>query len=106
MTPRQLLKKVFPPMLATLASGPPKDDGSWAYEMKYDGFRAVTAIVGGDAAMLSRNELDLSSRFPKTFAAVKEIKAKELVVDGEYEDLAELEVFHNRSYSPTRRLAA
>jgi bifunctional non-homologous end joining protein LigD len=83
MTPKQLLKKVFPPMLATLADGPPRDAANWVYEMKYDGFRAVTGIVDGEAAMLSRNELDLSSRFPSTFAAVKKIKAKELVVDGE-----------------------
>lgn len=70
-------------MLATLASDPPPDDANWTYEMKYDGFRAVIGIVDGEAAMLSRNELDLSSRFPKTFAALKNIKAKELIVDGE-----------------------
>ncbi|HEX8410521.1 MAG TPA: DNA ligase D [Thermoanaerobaculia bacterium] len=83
MTPKQLLKKVFPPMLATLAGGPPRDDANWHYELKYDGFRAVIAIADGKAAMLSRNELDLSSRFPRTFSAVEKIKAKELVVDGE-----------------------
>jgi len=70
-------------MLATLASEPPREDTGWVYEMKYDGFRAVTGLVEGEAAMLSRNELDLSARFPDTFAAVKKIKAKELVVDGE-----------------------
>jgi bifunctional non-homologous end joining protein LigD len=83
MTPRQLLKRVFPPMLATLAEAPPGDDKLWSYEMKYDGFRAVSAIVGKDAAMLSRNELDLAPRFPRTFAALQKIKAKELVIDGE-----------------------
>ena len=83
MTPKQLLKKLFPPMLATLASDPPRDDSQWAYEMKYDGFRVITAVVGGEAAMLSRNELDLSSRFPKSFAAVKKLKVKEIVFDGE-----------------------
>jgi bifunctional non-homologous end joining protein LigD len=83
MNPKQLLKKLFPPMLATLADGPPPDDRNWWYELKYDGFRAVSAIVDGEVAMLSRNELDLSSRFPRTFAALKKIKAKELVVDGE-----------------------
>ncbi|MEO8379345.1 MAG: DNA ligase D, partial [Acidobacteriota bacterium] len=83
MTPKQLLGKVFPPMLATLAEGPPRDDAGWIYEMKYDGFRAVIGIVDGQAAMLSRNELDLSSRFPSTFNAVKKMKAKEIIVDGE-----------------------
>ena len=64
MRPEQLLRKVFPPMLATLASDPPADDASWTYEMKYDGFRALTAIVNGRIAMWSRNELDLAPRFP------------------------------------------
>ncbi|HYC60150.1 MAG TPA: DNA ligase D [Thermoanaerobaculia bacterium] len=83
MNPKQLLKKLFPPMLATLADGPPDDEKNWRYELKYDGFRAVTAIVDGDIAMLSRNELDLSTRFPRTFATLQKLKAKEIVVDGE-----------------------
>jgi bifunctional non-homologous end joining protein LigD len=83
MTPKQLLKKVFPPMLATLADAPPRDDGNWSYELKYDGFRAVVGIVNGEVAMLSRNELDLAPRFPRTFEALHRIKAKEIVIDGE-----------------------
>jgi bifunctional non-homologous end joining protein LigD len=83
MTPKQLLKKVFPPMLATLADAPPRDDTQWAYEMKYDGFRAVIAISDGEIAMLSRNGLDLSGRFPRSYAVLQKVKAKELIVDGE-----------------------
>ncbi|HEV7240344.1 MAG TPA: DNA ligase D [Thermoanaerobaculia bacterium] len=83
MTPKQLLKKVFPPMLATLAESPPHDDANWTYELKYDGFRAIIAITADGIAMLSRNELDLAPRFPRTYEALKKVKAKELVVDGE-----------------------
>jgi bifunctional non-homologous end joining protein LigD len=83
MTPRQLLKKLFPPMLATLADGPPRDEEQWSYELKYDGFRAVAAIVEGEVAMLSRNELDLAPRFPRIYDALHKMKAKEIVVDGE-----------------------
>ena len=83
MTPKQLLKKVFPPMLATLADGPPKNDAEWLYELKYDGFRAVIAITGGKVSMLSRNELDLAPRFPRIYEALQKVKAKEVVVDGE-----------------------
>ncbi|HEX8171763.1 MAG TPA: DNA ligase D [Thermoanaerobaculia bacterium] len=83
MTPRQLLRKVFPPMLATLADAAPPDEENWTYELKYDGFRAVAAVVGGEVAMLSRNELDLAPRFPRTFAALGKIKAREVVLDGE-----------------------
>jgi bifunctional non-homologous end joining protein LigD len=83
MTPKQLLKKVFPPMLATLAEGPPKDEQEWSYELKYDGFRAVAAITGGEVTMLSRNELDLSARFPRIYAALQKWKTKDIVIDGE-----------------------
>ncbi|HEV7765948.1 MAG TPA: DNA ligase D [Thermoanaerobaculia bacterium] len=83
MNPKQLLKKVFPPMMATLADGPPPDSKNWLYELKYDGFRAISAITGGEAAMISRNELDLAPRFPRVFEALKKMKAKEIVVDGE-----------------------
>lgn len=83
MNSKQLLKKVFPPMLATLADGPPRDDENWTYELKYDGFRAVAAIVDGQVTMLSRNELDLAPRFPRIHEALGRMKAKEIVVDGE-----------------------
>ena len=83
MKPRQLLKRVFPPMLATLADGPPASESNWSYELKYDGFRAVVAIAGGEVAMLSRNELDLAPRFPRTYEALQKLKMKEIVIDGE-----------------------
>ena len=81
--PEQLLRKVFPPMLATLAEEPPHDGQAWSFELKYDGFRALTASAGGEAAMWSRNELDLAPRFPLIAAAMSRIKAKEVVLDGE-----------------------
>lgn len=83
MKPEQLLRKVFPPMLATLTDEPPADRKTWSFELKYDGFRAIAAIVGGKVAMWSRNELDLAPRFPAVAAALQKMKAKEVVLDGE-----------------------
>jgi bifunctional non-homologous end joining protein LigD len=83
MKPEQLLRKVFPPMLATLADAAPADRSQWSYELKYDGFRAIAAIVGGKVAMWSRNELDLVPRFPSVAAALQKMKAKDMVLDGE-----------------------
>src|SRR5207244_4461649 len=68
--PEALLRKVFPPMLATLTTAPPRGENEWIYELKYDGFRAVTAISGGELAMWSRNEIDLAPRFPKVAEAL------------------------------------
>ncbi len=70
-------------MLATLAGEPPSNGREWAYELKYDGFRAVAAIVGGSLAMWSRNELDLVPRFPRVAKALERLKAREVVLDGE-----------------------
>jgi len=69
-------------MLATLTETPPAGE-SWAYELKYDGFRAVCAIVDGSIAMWSRNELDLAPRFPAVAAALSKLKVPEVVIDGE-----------------------
>ena len=70
-------------MLATLADAAPRDEGNWTYELKYDGFRAVCAVIDGEVAMWSRNELDLSARFPHIAAALGKLKLPEVVLDGE-----------------------
>ena len=81
--PEQLLRRMFPPMLATLAEDPPKDEQNWTYELKYDGFRAIAAITAGGIAMWSRNEIDLTGRFPHIAAALAKWKTPEMVIDGE-----------------------
>jgi bifunctional non-homologous end joining protein LigD len=70
-------------MLATLVDEVPPDEANWVYEIKYDGFRAIGAVVGGELALWSRNELDLQPRFPKVASAVKKLRAAEFVIDGE-----------------------
>ncbi len=82
-TPSALLEKLFPPMLATLADAAPTDPDEWTFELKYDGFRAVVAICDGEIAVWSRNQLDLSARFPRVTAALQKLKIPEVVLDGE-----------------------
>ncbi len=82
-SPESLLRKLYPPMLATLAEEPPASDGGWAYELKYDGFRCLAAISAGSLAMWSRNEIDLSTRFPRSAEALSKLKEREVVLDGE-----------------------
>ncbi|HXI11650.1 MAG TPA: DNA ligase D [Thermoanaerobaculia bacterium] len=82
-SPRKLLETYFPPMLATLATDLPGSRENWLLEMKYDGFRAIAAIVGGEVAMWTRNALDLSSRFPHIAEALAHLKVEDAVIDGE-----------------------
>lgn len=81
--PQTLLRRFSPPMKATLSSGAPRDEENWTYELKYDGFRAISAIAGGEAAVWSRNALDLAPRFPSVAREVARIKAVSAVLDGE-----------------------
>jgi len=70
-------------MLATLADRPPKEPEQYIYEMKYDGFRALSALSSGDLTMWSRNGIDLSERFPRAAEAVLKLRVDSVVLDGE-----------------------
>jgi bifunctional non-homologous end joining protein LigD len=83
MSPEALLKRVFPPMLATLVSEPPEPDSDWLLEVKYDGYRALTALSGGRVAMVTRNGLDLTTRFPHIARAWSRVVVGDAVIDGE-----------------------
>ncbi|MGH3052263.1 MAG: DNA polymerase ligase N-terminal domain-containing protein, partial [Gaiellaceae bacterium] len=52
----------YPPMLATLVEKLPKGP-EWLYEVKWDGYRAITAVRGGEATLWSRRGNELTERF-------------------------------------------
>jgi len=81
--PEAVLERVFPPMLATLASEMPEPIGDWTFELKYDGFRALAGLSRGKVALWSRNLLDLAPRFPAIAASLGELKVREAALDGE-----------------------
>src|SRR5208282_3625736 len=62
-SPEALLERVWPPMLAVLAPNRPAPATEYLYEVKYDGYRALSAVSGGRVAVHSRNELDFAARF-------------------------------------------
>jgi bifunctional non-homologous end joining protein LigD len=81
-TPIDLLLRVWPPMLATLASaGAVRGDD--LLEVKYDGFRALAGVSGGKVALQSRKGLDLAARFPSVASALERLVLGEAVLDGE-----------------------
>ncbi len=51
------------PMLAKLAKLL-RDDGRWAYEIKWDGVRAVAYVTRDDVRLESRNLTDVTPRYP------------------------------------------
>jgi bifunctional non-homologous end joining protein LigD len=81
------------PMKAKLVEKPPATD-DWVYELKFDGIRLITVKSAGrtdssrgerdeKVSLLSRNQNDLSARFPEIVEAVKNLPARECVIDGE-----------------------
>jgi bifunctional non-homologous end joining protein LigD len=73
----------YRPMLATLADKLPTGD-DWVYEVKWDGYRALGYVRGGEPRLVSRNGNDLTQRFPDVAKALaKAARSPECVVDGE-----------------------
>ena len=76
-------RRRYKPMLATLETKVPQGRG-WLFEVKWDGYRAVADIRGGDATLTSRNDKDLTARFESVAREVaKAIKTPDCVLDGE-----------------------
>ena len=73
----------YTPMLATASEALPKGEG-WVYEPKWDGFRAIVTVTGGDVVLTSRNGNDLTERFRQVAHAARlGIRAPDAVLDGE-----------------------
>lgn len=71
------------PMVATLADALPADDERWAYEMKWDGVRAVVHVEGGRATAWSRNDIDITNTYPELRAMAESMGSTQAVLDGE-----------------------
>ncbi|HVE81358.1 MAG TPA: DNA ligase D [Myxococcales bacterium] len=81
--PEKLIEKVWPPMRATLSTPDRAPAGEYVYEVKYDGYRGIAAVSGGKVAMVTRNALDLTARFPEAAKALARLTVGEVVIDGE-----------------------
>ncbi|RRQ46001.1 DNA ligase D [Chryseobacterium sp. SC28] len=58
------------------------DDPEWAFEIKWDGYRAIADLRHEEMRLYSRNGLDFSQKFKKITQALK-IQEHEMVLDGE-----------------------
>jgi ATP-dependent DNA ligase len=68
------------PQLARSRASLPEGDG-WAYEPKWDGFRAIAFVDGDAVALQSRNNKPLTRYFPElTFAAGRYVLDGEIVI--------------------------
>jgi bifunctional non-homologous end joining protein LigD len=70
------------PMMARLAALP-RNDTDWAYEIKWDGVRAICYCQGGRIKLTSRNLRDVTSQYLELRALGRELGSREVVLDGE-----------------------
>jgi bifunctional non-homologous end joining protein LigD len=70
------------PMLAESIDDP-FDDPNWLFEIKWDGYRSITFIEDGKVRLVSRNQNELTARYPELKDMAKVVKAKNAILDGE-----------------------
>jgi len=64
------------------------DDDGWAYEIKWDGYRAIAFVEDGAVRFQSTNLLDLTARWPEMAGLPAAVHADSAVLDGEMVALA------------------
>ncbi|HJZ62985.1 MAG TPA: DNA ligase D [Candidatus Acidoferrum sp.] len=70
------------PMLATLRDKP-FSDPNWLFEIKWDGVRALGWVSDGKVTLRSRNNIDITKRYPELASLPAEFSAREAILDGE-----------------------
>lgn len=73
---------VIHPMLASVTETP-FDDPNWFFEIKWDGYRAVAFFEDGRVRLVSRNQNDLTPRYPELKVLGDRVQAKTAILDGE-----------------------
>jgi bifunctional non-homologous end joining protein LigD len=62
---------------------PELPSGNWLYEMKFDGYRALAFKAGREVRLVSRNRRDFGDDYPPLLDALKSLRAKNFLIDGE-----------------------
>jgi DNA ligase D-like protein (predicted ligase) len=70
-------------MHPTAARELPPDQAGWAFEPKWDGYRALGHVVGGGLALRSRNGVDMAGWFPELAGLAGTLGDHAGVLDGE-----------------------
>ena len=78
-------------MLALLALELPSDGGNWAFEYKWDGVRAITYHDAVTWRIESRNQLDITRRYPELNGLREALGGLNVVLDGEIVALDDLD---------------
>jgi len=78
---RSMPSAIHPMLAESIAE--PFDNADWLFEIKWDGYRAVAFLENGKAKLVSRNQNDLTPRYPELRDMGGFIKGKQAILDGE-----------------------
>lgn len=92
-------------MLATAGTAADVRGEGWVFEVKWDGYRAIATVAGGEVRLTSRRGLDLTRDFPELAELGALIEGHDAILDGEVVLLDEqgrpsFEKLQNRSQYP------
>jgi bifunctional non-homologous end joining protein LigD len=79
---REPMPEHVKPMLARAGTLPRKDDG-WAYEIKWDGVRAIAYSTPGELRLESRNLKEITAQYPELGRLNRALSSHEAILDGE-----------------------
>ncbi len=71
------------PMLARPGELPSGDAGAWAYEIKWDGIRALCRSEPGHLSLISRGGHDITERYPELARLNRALHEHRAILDGE-----------------------
>src|SRR3954470_8668612 len=75
------LPRFVEPMKALATAQVPT--GIWRTEIKFDGYRALAILDAGKIELWSRNEKPLTADYPEVTSALRAVRCKSAVLDGE-----------------------
>ena len=76
------LPKQFRPQLATQASRVP-EGMEWLHEIKFDGYRTIARVDGGEVMLITRSGLDWTGRYGVLAKVFKGLRCEQALIDGE-----------------------
>jgi bifunctional non-homologous end joining protein LigD len=80
----QPLPELIKPMLATPGELPTgRLEDTWAFEMKWDGVRAVTYVDRGSVRVMTRNDRNVAATYPELRRLADALGSRRVVLDGE-----------------------
>ncbi len=84
--PEDAAREEMPRHIAPMLAKPgdvPADDRGWAYEIKWDGVRAIAYSRPGELVLESRNLIEITDKYPELAALGDALGSSSAVLDGE-----------------------